>query len=398
VLIVGAGPTGLALALWLTKFGIRVRIIDKLGASGTTSRALAVQARTLEYYQQIGLADAVIERGQKVAGLNLWVRSHRAARVPLENLGEGLTPFPFPMIFPQDEHETLLIERLRQHGVEVERLVELTGFEEREEKIIATLLRNGTDETSSFAYIAGCDGARSRVREVLNTGFPGGTYDHLFYVADVEAGGPPVNGELHVDLDDADFLAVFPMSGSGRARLVGSVRDDVAKDHEHLRLQDVQGRAVQNLKIEITRVNWFSTYRVHHRVAQQFRRGRAFLLGDAAHIHSPVGGQGMNTGIGDAINLAWKLAASIKDMSVDDAVKSGIMFAGTPDQVYSQMKRLYDHVGGFGHLLIMGQAGFLEHDETVLGIRTFAREVYPRIKQEFPDTAVSGVTHAGVAI
>ena len=313
MLIVGAGPTGLALALWLTKFGIRVRIIDKLGASGTTSRALAVQARTLEYYQQIGLADAVIERGQKVAGLNLWVRSHRAARVPLENLGEGLTPFPFPMIFPQDEHETLLIERLRQHGVEVERMVELTGFEEREEKIIATLLRNGTDETSSFAYIAGCDGARSRVREVLNTGFPGGTYDHLFYVADVEAGGPPVNGELHVDLDDADFLAVFPMSGSGRARLVGSVRDDVAKDHEHLRLQDVQGRAVQNLKIEIIRVNWFSTYRVHHRVAQQFRRGRAFLLGDAAHIHSPVGGQGMNTGIGDAINLAWKLAASIKE-------------------------------------------------------------------------------------
>src|SRR6202012_2147317 len=142
-------------------------------------------------------------------------------------------------------------------------------------------------------------------------GFPGGTYDHLFYVADVEAGGPPVNGELDVDLDDADFLAVFPMSGSGRARLVGSVRDDAAQDHEHLRLQDVQGRAVQNLKIEITRVNWFSTYRVHHRVAQQFRQGRAFLLGDAAHIHSPVGGQGMNTGIGDAINLAWKLAAVI---------------------------------------------------------------------------------------
>jgi 2-polyprenyl-6-methoxyphenol hydroxylase-like FAD-dependent oxidoreductase len=303
----------LVLALWLTKFGVRARIVDKLSSSGTTSRALAVQARTLEYYQQIGLAEAVVGRGHKVAGLNLWVRSRQAARVPLANLGEGLTPFPFPIIFPQDEHEALLIERLRELGVEIERQSELLRFEEREAEIVATLIRNGVEESASYAYIAGCDGARSRVREVLATEFPGGTYDHLFYVADVEAAGPPVDGELHVDLDDADFLAVFPMSGVGRARLVGSVSDDAAQDHEHLRLEDVQGRAMRNLKVEIKRVNWFSTYRVHHRVAQQFRRGRAFLLGDAAHIHSPVGGQGMNTGIGDAINLAWKLAASIKD-------------------------------------------------------------------------------------
>jgi len=313
VLIVGAGPTGLVLALWLTKFGIGVRIIDKLGSSGTTSRALAVQARTLEYYQQIGLAEAVVERGHKVAALNLWVRSRQAARVPLEDLGRGLTPFPFPVIFPQDEHEALLIERLRELGIEVERLVELLDFEERGGEIHATLRRNGVEETCAFAYVAGCDGARSRVREVLATGFPGGTYDHLFYVADVEARGPPVNGELHVDLDDADFLAIFPMSSDGRARLVGSVRDDAAKDHEQLRFEDVQGRAMRNLKVEIKRVNWFSTYRVHHRVAQRFHRGRAFLLGDAAHVHSPVGGQGMNTGIGDAVNLAWKLAAAIKE-------------------------------------------------------------------------------------
>lgn len=313
------------LALWLTKLGIRVRIIDKLASSGTTSRALAVQARTLEYYQQVGLAESVVERGHKVAALNLWVRSRQAARVPIADLGQGLTPYPFPLIFPQDEHESLLIERLRELGVEVERVVELVGFEERDGQIHATLRRAatgasagagagaGADETCAFAYIAGCDGARSKVRETLAIGFPGGTYDHLFYVADVEAGGPPVNGELHVDLDDADFLAVFPMAGSGRARLVGSISDDAAKDHEHLRFEDVRGRAMQNLKIEISRVNWFSTYRVHHRVAQQFRKGRAFLLGDAAHIHSPVGGQGMNTGIGDAVNLSWKLAAAIKE-------------------------------------------------------------------------------------
>jgi 2-polyprenyl-6-methoxyphenol hydroxylase-like FAD-dependent oxidoreductase len=313
VLIVGAGPTGLVLALWLNKFGVRVRIIDKLAASGTTSRALAVQGRTLEFYQQIGLAQAVVERAHKVPAVNLWVRSKPAARIPLEELGQGLTPFPFPVIFPQDEHETLLIERLGALGIEIERQVELADFEDLGGAIRATLRKAGGEETSRYAYLAGCDGARSRVREVLGAGFPGGTYDHMFYVADVDAAGPPMNGELHVDLDDADFLAVFPLHKNGRARLIGSIRDDAATDHEHLRFEDVQGRAIRNLKVDVNNVNWFSTYRVHHRVALQFRKGRAFLLGDAAHIHSPVGGQGMNTGIGDAVNLAWKLAAALKE-------------------------------------------------------------------------------------
>ena len=313
MLIVGAGPTGLVLALWLTRFGVSVRIIDKLAASGTTSRALAVQGRTLEFYQQFGLAQAVIEHGHKVAGVNLWVKAKPAARIPLGDLGQGLTPFPFPLIFPQDAHEALLIERLSALGITIERQVELADFEDRGTEIRATLRKAGSEEVGSYAYLAGCDGARSRVREVLGAGFPGGTYDHLFYVADVEAGGPPMNGELHIDIDDADFLGVFPLRETGKARLIGSVRDDVAKDHEHLEFEDVRGRAMQNLRIEVKHVNWFSTYRVHHRVAQQFRKGRAFLLGDAAHIHSPVGGQGMNTGIGDAVNLAWKLAASLQE-------------------------------------------------------------------------------------
>ena len=303
----------MVLALWLVRFGVSVRIIDKLAASGTTSRALAVQGRTLEFYQQYGLAQAVVERGHKVPAVNLWVKAKPAARLPLENLGQGLTPFPVPIIFPQDEHEALLIKRLSALGIEIERQVELVDFEDRGGEIRATLRKAGAEEVSSYAYLAGCDGARSRVREVLCSGFPGGTYDHLFYVADVEAEGAPMNGELHVDLDDADFLAVFPLQHTGKARLIGSVRDDAAKDHEHLNFEDVQGRAMHNLRIEVKNVNWFSTYRVHHRVAQQFRKGRSFLLGDAAHIHSPVGGQGMNTGIGDAVNLAWKLAASLKE-------------------------------------------------------------------------------------
>jgi 2-polyprenyl-6-methoxyphenol hydroxylase-like FAD-dependent oxidoreductase len=149
------------------------------------------------------------------------------------------------------------------------------------------------------------------VRESLGTGYPGGTYRQVFYVADVEAAGPSIDGELHADLDEADFLAVFPLAGEGRARLIGTVRDERADDADTLRFEDVLRRAIDHLKVEVKKVNWFSTYHVHHRVTEHF------LLGDAAHIHSPAGGQGMNTGIGDAINLAWKLAAVLAGRAPD---------------------------------------------------------------------------------
>ena len=170
---------------------------------------------------------------------------------------------------------------------------------------------DGSLETCTAAFIAGCDGARSTVREILGIGFPGGTYDHLFYVADVDARGALMNGELHVGLDTSDFLAVFPMKGEGHARLIGTVQEGAVQP-DNLSWKDVSRGVIAWMHIDVTRVNWFSTYRVHHRVADQFRKGRAFLLGDAAHIHSPVGGQGMNTGIGDAVNLAWKLAAVMR--------------------------------------------------------------------------------------
>jgi 2-polyprenyl-6-methoxyphenol hydroxylase-like FAD-dependent oxidoreductase len=307
VLIVGAGPTGLVLALWLSRMGVKIRIIDKTDGPGTTSRALAVQARTLELYRQLDLTDEVLERGHKVAGINLWVRGERATRVPFDTIAEGLTPYG-PFVFPQDQHERLLIERLAAVGVSVERQTELVRFYEIADTVTVTLRgASGEEEICEAAYLAGCDGARSIVRQGMATGFPGGTYQQLFYVADIDAGGPALDGELHIDLDEADFLAVFPLKGSGRARLIGTVRGERAADPDSLTFADVSVRAIQNMKVRVDAVNWFSTYRVHHRVTDHFRKGRAFLLGDAAHIHSPAGGQGMNTGIGDAINLAWKL-------------------------------------------------------------------------------------------
>jgi len=344
LLIIGAGPTGLVLALWLAKQGVTVRIVDKTAAPGTTSRALAIQARTLELYRQLDLADEVVERGHKTPAINLWVKGKKAAHVPFENVGLGLTPYPFLHIFPQDEHERLLIERLLTFGVSVERDTELESFEDNGDCVAARLRhRDGTDEVCESVYIAGCDGARSLVRQTIGVGFPGGAYRQLFYVADVEAEGPAVDGELHVDLEEADFLAVFPLAGEGRARLIGTVRDERADHADTLKFEDVSDRAIQNLKVRVRRLNWFSTYHVHHRVAQHFRKGRAFLLGDAAHIHSPAGGQGMNTGISDAINLAWKLAAALRGRAPDGLLDSyeaeRIVFArrlvATTDRAFS---------------------------------------------------------------
>jgi 2-polyprenyl-6-methoxyphenol hydroxylase-like FAD-dependent oxidoreductase len=228
-------------------------------------------------------------------------------------LGEGVSPFPFALTYPQDAHERLLVDRLTDLGVQVERCTELVRFEQDPERVRAVLKRpDGLEETCEATYLAGCDGARSTVREALATGFPGGTYSGLFYVADVEATGEATNGEIHVDFEKADFLAVFPLKGAGRVRLVGPVSWDADREQRELTFDDIRERVSGNLKLTVNRVNWFSTYRVHHRVASRFGQGRAFLLGDAAHVHSPVGGQGMNTGIGDAINLAWKLAAVLK--------------------------------------------------------------------------------------
>jgi 2-polyprenyl-6-methoxyphenol hydroxylase-like FAD-dependent oxidoreductase len=323
VLISGAGPTGLLLALALTRLGVRVRIVDELAAPLTTSRALAVQTRTLELYDLLDLTDQVVRDGHRVPGVNLWTNGEWRARLPLEDVADGLTPHAFILIYPQDCHERLLIARLAASGVTVERERELVGLDDDGSRIVATLRDpSGAKSRVEASYLAGCDGARSTTRKLIGAGFEGGTYRQIFYVADVEATGRATDGEIHVNFDDADFLAVFPLSSTGRVRLVGTVRDERADRADTLTFDDVSGEAIEHLKVAPVHVNWFSTYHVHHRVTDRFRRGRTFLLGDAAHIHSPVGGQGMNTGIGDAVNLAWKLSAVIRGEANDSLLDS----------------------------------------------------------------------------
>src|SRR6266481_650254 len=202
ILIAGAGPTGLA--------------------------------RTLEFYHQVGLDEAVIAGGAKIEKISLWASGHRAASVPLQRIGEGLTPYAFALVFPQDAHERLLIDRLGALGVRVERQTELLRFSQHGSGVTATLRRpDGSEEVCKAAYLAGCDGASSTVRQQLGVGFPGGTYTGLFYVADVKATGVPDHGDLHADIEDADFLLLFPLSEK-HWRLVGTVHDLPAGEHGNL--------------------------------------------------------------------------------------------------------------------------------------------------------------------
>ncbi|NYE59577.1 2-polyprenyl-6-methoxyphenol hydroxylase-like FAD-dependent oxidoreductase [Duganella sp. 1224] len=304
VLIVGAGPTGLVLAIALARRGVVVRIIDRNSGPGQASRAMAVHARTLEFYRQLGFADAVINQGIQIDAIHLREHGEDIVALPLRDIGAGLSPYPFVLAYPQDDHEHLLVAQLRAEGVEVEWNTELESFTQDEWGVRAVLEHGDDRVTCSSAYLCGCDGARSRVREALGLDFAGGTYNHLYYVADVQTAGPP-NQDLVGHLAAHTFALMLPVRSRGMQRLIGILPDGAPA---HADFEAVRPVLEPLLGIRVEQVNWFSTYRVHHRVATRFRVDRCFIAGDAGHVHSPAGGQGMNTGIGDAINLAWKLA------------------------------------------------------------------------------------------
>ena len=311
VLIVGAGPTGLVLALWLAKVGVPFRLIDRKTSPGEGSRAMAVQARTLEFYKQLGIVDAVVAAGFRLDQVHLRNRSGEIASIPLGEVGKSESPYPFALSLPQDEHERLLIGQLLKLGIAVEWETELTSFVNAPEGANATLKKPDGESNWTGHFLCGCDGASSAVRHGLGIGFPGGTYDQLFYVADADAVGPWSTHEINAHIAVRTLCLAFPIRTSGTFRFIGLVPDRL-RGRDTVEFADFQKDVEDVTATRITKVNWFSTYRIHHRVANRFQSGRAFLAGDAAHIHSPVGGQGMNTGIGDAVNLAWKLAAVLR--------------------------------------------------------------------------------------
>jgi 2-polyprenyl-6-methoxyphenol hydroxylase-like FAD-dependent oxidoreductase len=314
VLIVGAGPTGLMLANQLARRGVRPIIIDRHSGPAQQSRAMAVQARTLEIYSKLGIAKQARDLGKPGVGANMWAEGRLRARIPLGDIGKSLSPFPFVLMLGQDDNEHIMGDKLRDLGVNVQWNTELIRFEQQPNHFTATIKQpDGTMREMTAVWVAGCDGSRSAVRELSGITFPGAPYEHVFFVADTVARGEMVPNELNIYLWKEGFHLFFPMRGKDGWRVIGILpanlrgRDDLTFEEVVPYVQKEAGA-----RLSFVGCNWFSTYRIHHRCASRFRDRRCFLLGDAAHIHSPAGGQGMNTGLQDAYNLAWKLALVVK--------------------------------------------------------------------------------------
>jgi 2-polyprenyl-6-methoxyphenol hydroxylase-like FAD-dependent oxidoreductase len=309
---------------------------------------MVVQARTLEFYGQYRFADEMIEQGIVAGAAHLRKggddgRGRELVSFSFKDLGEGLSLYPFALAYPQDDHERFLIAKLNAAGGAVEWRSRLTSFTQDGNGVRAAIVRDGQTEEVEASFICGCDGARSAVREALGIEFPGGTYDQLFFVADVKI-DRGFERDLYINLGEHILTLMFPVRSSGMQRLIGLVPPELS-ERPDLTFEDIRGQVEKLLDIRVTEVNWFSTYRVHHRVADRFRVGCAFLLGDAGHIHSPAGGQGMNTGIGDSVNLGWKLAHVLQSRAhpslLDSYQPERMAFArslvSTTDRAFTQM-------------------------------------------------------------
>ncbi|AUX38709.1 FAD-binding monooxygenase [Sorangium cellulosum] len=312
-LVVGGGPTGLTMAGELARRGLAVRIVDKaLEPPPDHSRALGVQARTLELFDRMGIAEAATARGLRVEAFNLLLSSGRRARLPMRRLSELATSVPGLFVIQQFDTEQVLASRLSGLGVALERGVELVSYTQDGDGVTCTLRRpDASVEEVRARWLLGCDGAHSPVRKGADIAFEGDTYDDHCLLGDLVVDWPLPDGEIYISPTRRGVAAAFPVPGGHRFRIILILPELPPARGAALSLEEFEGtmRGMIPVPFKVEKAIVLSRYRLHHRVAARMRRGRVFLAGDAAHIHSPAGGQGMNTGIQDAYNLAWKLAA-----------------------------------------------------------------------------------------
>jgi 2-polyprenyl-6-methoxyphenol hydroxylase-like FAD-dependent oxidoreductase len=312
VLIVGAGPTGLSLAITLRLHGVLVRLIDRAAAPSSVSKALALWSASLEALQGMGVVEPFVAEGQRLKALCIGDGTHRLATLAV---GEGIdSPFPFPLLLPQSRTEALLTQRLAELGVTIERQVELIALEQDAGSVTATLRHgDGRTETTTAKYLAGCDGARSAVRQALDIAFEGYTEPQTYLLCDAEIDGGDLDHRcIYLWWHNGGTVALFPF-GDKVWRLFAMRPDDAGDVSAPASLEELQHSLDRHGPpgLRLRDPSWLSIFRINERLAVRYRVGRCFLAGDAAHIHSPAGGQGMNTGIQDAVNLGWKLAYAL---------------------------------------------------------------------------------------
>ena len=308
VLVVGAGPIGLVMASELARHGTACRIIDTAPTATTFSKAIAIHSRTLEVFEQMGIVQEVLNRGLKAQKVNFYAEGQHIAQL---SLAELKSPYPFVIDLAQSETEGIVGRHLESFGVQIERQVELLRFTQQDDAVTAHLRHaDGNEETVTTSWLIGCDGAHSITRHLLDMPFSGEAFPKNFALADVRLRWPLPDNEMHFFLHPDGVLTAFPLP-KGRYRLIVETADEVAQGNQLApTLEDLQHYFdVRGPKgTVVSDPTWTAPFRVNSRKVQHYRQGRVFLAGDAAHIHSPAGGQGMNTGMQDAYNLAWKLA------------------------------------------------------------------------------------------
>jgi len=313
VLIVGAGPSGLMMAAQMLRYGIQPLIIDNKQGPTSYSNALGVQARSMEIYRQLGLSDKAVANGKKAKGLIFAENGQETATVPLMNAGEGQTPFPYLLLYQQYKNERLLLDYLTQNTCPVYWNTSLIALDQQA-VFTDVILKSGEDEYHIRCdWVVGADGAHSNVRKHLNIPFTGETYPHYFYLADVKINASFLEGNyIQLYLGKNEFCGFFPMPEENEYRVIGNLQQQF-EGVENVTFEQILPDIIKatGKTVDVIELKWFTTYKLHHRMAESFRKQNCFLIGDAAHIHSPVGGQGMNTGLQDGYNLAWKLAGVI---------------------------------------------------------------------------------------
>ncbi len=322
VLIVGAGPTGLVLAGECKRYNLSFRIIDSAKGPSTVSKATAVQARTLEVLQIMGIHKKFLEIGTHIKGANIYSAHKRRG-----HLNFSAIPSPFSLVIGLEQNKTegILLKHLEDAGGSVERSTTLLSYEERDGSIFCT-----TDKAViETQYLVGCDGAHSAVRKSMGCTFKGEQFTDIFSLADIEMDWEPPHNQLHVFLEKKGTLAMFPLSEKNRFRAVfllerlrGKLKESDSPQHGIIDDKEIKDPTLEELQAVIhsfvtgkaTAKNprWMANFHINSRLSNTYQKNNVFLCGDAAHIHSPIGGQGMNTGIQDAFNLAWKLAYTCK--------------------------------------------------------------------------------------
>lgn len=399
VLIIGAGPTGLTLACQCVRFALDFLLVEKNPSITPFSKAIGVQARTLEIYEQLNIAQDALNQGTIASKVRLLEGEETRAELPLSQFGAGLSPYPFLLMLEQSKNEKLLRDYLLQHGKDALWQSTLESFTQNEDNVVAHIkTADGQTQIVEARYLVGCDGAKSPVRHALGLSFEGRTQPHLFYVADAHIQWKLPHDAVQICLSREVLTAFFPLVGENRYRIVGTFPEDsaLAKRKEGEVLYDeIEAQIIREakLQLDITDVSWFSTYKVHSRCVNRFQSGRCFVAGDAAHIHTPAGAQGMNTGIQDAYNLAWKMAMVIKGQAAPKLLETyNEERLANAHNLLQTTDRFFEVGAGANPILAFLRMTILPSVlEHLLGFSSFRRVLFPLISQ-------IGINYRGAAL